>query len=58
MVNSEMQVKTVSATEFKRWIFRIVDEVRQGGVCYIITRYGVPVARMEPNVEEPASVEE
>lgn len=49
-----MTMKSVGAGEFKAKCLAIMDEVRETGEPYVITKRGVPVARLVP---EKAAVE-
>ena len=41
-------VKQIAAGEFKTHCLRVLDEVASGGGEYIVTKRGVPVARVVP----------
>lgn len=41
-------VKQIAAGEFKTHCLRVLDEVAAGGGEYIVTKRGVPVARVVP----------
>lgn len=43
-------MRTVSITEFRANLSRILDEAERG-IVYRVTREGVPVARIEPFAE-------
>ena len=46
-------VLTMGATAFKRNCLRLLDEVDRNGIEIIVTRHGVPIARVLPlTVEE------
>ena len=47
-------MKKVSMVDFRRHAERIIAQV-QKGQCIILTRYGKPVARLEPITETPVS---
>lgn len=44
-------MRTVSITEFRADLSRILDEAERG-IVYRITRGGVPIARIEPFAED------
>ena len=44
-------VKTIGATYLKRNCARILDEVYRDGVEFIVTKRGIPVARLLPTRE-------
>jgi prevent-host-death family protein len=45
----------ITATQFKARCLRLLDEVAESGEPLVITKYGRPVARLEP-VGEPADL--
>ena len=49
-------VEYVTAAEFKTHCLRLIEEVRQGHGEVVITRYGTPVAKLVPYVEDPVSI--
>lgn len=46
-------VKQIAAGEFKTHCLRVLDEVASGGGEYIVTKRGVPVARVVPLENKP-----
>jgi prevent-host-death family protein len=46
-------MKTMPAGEFKARCLKVMDEVRRGRQSVVITKKGVPVAKLVP-VDEPA----
>lgn len=46
-------VKQIAAGEFKTHCLRVLDEVAAGGGEYVVTKRGVPVARVVP-LDKPA----
>lgn len=48
MKSSDEQTKTISLTELRRRFFRIVREVEEKRIVFIITRRGKPIVRIEP----------
>ena len=46
--------RTMKATEFKAKCLRLMDEVSNGGGEIVITKRGVPVARLTPYQQKPA----
>jgi prevent-host-death family protein len=46
-------MKRVGAGEFKAKCLAIMDEVRETGEPYVITKRGVPVARLVPESPKP-----
>ena len=46
--------RTIKATEFKAKCLRLMDEVSNGGGEIVITKRGVPVARLTPYQDKPA----
>jgi prevent-host-death family protein len=47
MVMSHLQ-REITATQFKAHCLRLLDEVAETGETLVITKYGRPVARVEP----------
>ena len=47
--------RTMKATEFKAKCLRLMDEVSNGGGEIVITKRGVPVARLTPYQDKPAA---
>ena len=41
-------VLTMGATEFKRNCLRLLDRVNQEGIEIVVTKFGIPVARVVP----------
>jgi prevent-host-death family protein len=41
----------VAAAEFKATCLELMDRVRETGVEYVVTKHGVPVARLVPYAE-------
>lgn len=50
-------MKTVTATEARRRLIQILEEVEQGA-SYLVTRYGRPVMRMLPPGTDPDLVDQ
>jgi len=50
-------VKQIAAGEFKTHCLRLLDEVAAGGGEYIVTKRGVPVARVVPLEDKPVKRE-
>lgn len=50
---SQTTMRTLPAGEFKQTCLRVLEQVRQTGEVVVITKRGVPVARLVP-VEIPA----
>ena len=42
---------SVAAAEFKTTCLELMDRVRETGVEYVVTKHGVPVAKLVPYVE-------
>ena len=42
---------TIGAAEFKARCLELMDNVRETGTDYVITKHGVPVAKLVPVVE-------
>ncbi|MEO8541613.1 MAG: type II toxin-antitoxin system Phd/YefM family antitoxin [bacterium] len=49
-------VKTISASELKANCSRILDEVERDGIEFVITKRGVPVAKLVPTDERVAEL--
>lgn len=49
--------KQIAAGEFKTHCLRVLDEVAAGGGEYIVTKRGVPVARVVPLEDKPVKRE-
>ena len=49
-------MKIVIASEFKAKCLKIMDEVAATGKPVIITKHGVPVARLVPAVQQPETL--
>jgi prevent-host-death family protein len=47
--------RTVKAAEFKAVCLRLMEQVRESGVEYVITKHGKPVATLGPVTEEHRS---
>jgi prevent-host-death family protein len=43
--------QAVSAARFKTTCLELMDRVRETGVEYVVTKHGVPVAKLVPYVE-------
>jgi prevent-host-death family protein len=43
--------RAVAAAEFKTTCLELMDRVRETGVEYVVTKHGVPVAKLVPYVE-------
>ena len=41
-------MRQIAAGEFKQTCLRLLDEVRETGEAIVITKHGVPVARLGP----------
>lgn len=52
-LNRPRPMRTLPAGEFKQTCLRVLDEVRETGATVVITKRGVPVARLVP-VESPS----
>lgn len=48
--------KTIPAGKFKAHCLQLMDEVRDKHLTLIITKHGVPVAKLEPVEEKPPSL--
>lgn len=48
-------VKTIPAGQFKQTCLRLLDEVRDRGESFVVTKRGVPVARVVPVPRESES---
>jgi len=46
-------IKIITATEFELNCLDLIDQVEEKGVTFIITRDGLPIARMMPAPPEP-----
>lgn len=53
---ADEDVEYVTSAEFKTHCLRLIEEVRQGNGEVVITRYGTPVARLIPYVEDAVSI--
>ena len=51
MAKKRRQVGEVAAAEFKARCLELMDRVRETGAEYVITKHGVPVAKLVPVVE-------
>ena len=49
-------MKIVIASEFKAKCLKIMDEVAATGEPVIITKHGVPVAQLVPEVQKPETL--
>ena len=49
-------MKIVIASEFKSKCFKIMDDVAATGEPVIITKHGVPVAQLVPEVQKPETL--
>ncbi len=49
-------MKTIKASEFKAKCLKIMDEVAATGEPVVITKNGVPVARLVPARERPKTI--
>ncbi len=50
-MNSTGRKGTIGAAEFKARCLELMDKVRETGTDYVITKHGVPVAKLVPVVE-------
>lgn len=48
-------MKKIPAGEFKQTCLRLLDEVRETGESYVITKRGTPVAQLAPLPREATS---
>jgi prevent-host-death family protein len=44
--------QAIAAAEFKARCLELMDRVRETGTEYVVTKHGVPVARLVPYVEQ------
>ena len=44
--------QSIAAAEFKARCLELMDRVRESGTEYVVTKHGVPVARLVPYVDE------
>jgi len=49
-------MRTMSAAEFKTHCLRVMDEVRRRREPVVVTKKGVPVAKLVPADEPPAEI--
>ena len=54
--NGGDQPRTITASEFRAKCLALMDEVADTGEEIVITKRGVPVARLEPYRKRPASL--
>lgn len=54
--DTEQGAQTVKASEFKAKCLRLMDEVAASGREIVVTKHGVPVARLTPFKERPKSL--
>ena len=53
---SGMKAQEIKASEFKAKCLKLMDQVAEGGVEYVITKNGHPVSRLVPYRKRPASL--
>ncbi|MGI8575382.1 MAG: type II toxin-antitoxin system Phd/YefM family antitoxin [Egibacteraceae bacterium] len=49
-----MTREEIAASEFKARCLRLLDQVSENGIEYIVTKHGKPVARVAPLAEPPS----
>ncbi len=49
-------MKTIKAGEFKAKCLRLMDEVAETGESIVITKNGIPVARLAPVIRKPRTL--
>ena len=48
--------KTIAAGQFKAKCLKLMDEVQKKHITLIITKHGVPIAKLVPTGEEPVNL--
>ena len=48
--------KTIAAGQFKTKCLQLMDEVQKKHLTFVITKHGVPVAKLIPAEEEPINL--
>ncbi len=49
-------MKTIKAGEFKAKCLKLMDEVAETGQSIVITKNGIPVARLAPVIRKPKTL--
>jgi prevent-host-death family protein len=49
-------IKKIAAAQFKAECLQLMDDVKEKHVAFVITKHGVPVAKLVPFEEEPVNL--